>query len=116
MNTTPELVSTVMQELLTPTSPRPSLRPSKEKFDEWLNFKTYGDPQLETLSAGCMEWYCALKEKLPPRWISMIGKSGNGKTHCGDLLWTWAKSKFDWQRYEFIHDKIYWPDFVQRLR
>ena len=102
-----------MRGLLTPPEPVTKYPP---KFAEWLEFQTFGDAELELIVQGCWEWQQAFANRQPPRWLSILGKSGTGKTHCADKLFKWAVTKSDFSRAEFIHKKILWPDFVQRLR
>lgn len=87
-----------------------------KKFADWLGFQTFGDAELEKLVQGCWEWHCALRDRQPARWLSLLGVSGTGKTHCADRLWRWAESKSDFGRAAFSQTKILWPKFVQRLR
>jgi len=70
----------------------------------------------------------AFKRGEEPRWLSLLGVSGTGKTHCARRLFFWAKARAEEgrtvQRGEFgyydgldyIPHEIYWPEFVQLLR
>lgn len=64
----------------------------------------------------CARFSLALKAKESPRWISLLGKSGTGKSHCAMALWLYAYPKFDWSNYEYIHKPIYWPELIRDLR
>lgn len=88
----------------------------KPRFAEWLGFNTFSEPALEYLLTCCQEWVNAMRENKEPRWLSIIGSSGTGKTHCAVRMWNWAYKRFDWSRSSFQPRSIYWPDFVQRLR
>jgi DNA replication protein DnaC len=89
---------------------------SLEKFAEWLKIKTFDDPELVKLVTGCFEWAQAFKQKNSPRWLSLLGVSGTGKTHCGRRLWDWARTRSDWSKCEYGEMSVYWPGFVQSLR
>lgn len=92
------------------------LPPLNPKFGEWLGFQTFGDPELEKVLAACHRWALAFKAKESPRWLSLIGDSGTGKTHCCRRLWDYAKKQSDWSRHNYLAKAIYWPDFVHQLR
>lgn len=49
-------------------------------------------------------------------WLSLIGKTGTGKTHCARRLWDWAETRFEWTRFEYIQMPIYWPAMIRDLR
>lgn len=65
---------------------------------------------------ACGEWLSALEEHRQPRWITFLGSSGNGKTHCARRLWKIARRQFDWQYCAYPEHEIYWPTFIQQLR
>lgn len=114
-----QIAQTINQALRTATSattPTSPLTASKEKFADWLGIRTFGDNQLEKLVAACAEWAGAFKAGLPPRWVSFLGPSGTGKTHCARRLWQWAANRSDWSRAKFLHSPVYWPEFIQQLR
>jgi len=90
--------------------------PLKPKFAEWLGFQTLDDKELVKMASAAQEWASSFKSRLAPRWISMIGSSGTGKTHIGKRLWEYAKTHSDWQRFDYFPSVIFWPDFMQQLR
>ena len=109
------MAQTAIAELTTKAETSAALNP---RFAEWLGFKTFGDPELTKVVQACAEWHAAFKSKQRPRWLSLIGNSGTGKTHCATRLWNWAKTRFDWYNCgcEYSETIIYWPEFVQKLR
>ena len=102
-----------MRELTTP--PR-SPQPLNPKFVEWLGFKTCGDPELIKAAEAAQEWASAFKAKESPRWLSLLGVSGTGKTFIAKKLWNYAKASSDWSRFDYFPKVVLWPDFVQLLR
>jgi DNA replication protein DnaC len=102
-----------MQALTTPTT---TPKPPNSAFADWLGFRTFGDAELEKVVSASHEWAQAFKDGAAPRWLSLIGPSGTGKTHCGKRLWRWASSKANWSRCDYLPQVIYWPDFMQRLK
>lgn len=89
---------------------------STKIWAEWLKLKTKDDPQLESLVDTCAEFAIAFRDGLPPRWISILGNTNNGKTHCGRRLWNHLSARVDWHNAQFNHHEIYWPKFVSELR
>ena len=128
-----QLLPTAIQALTTP--PR-SPMPLNQKFADWLGFQTHGDLELIKAATAAQEWASAFKTSLQsrtndrsgvfntkegqdsgrPRWLSIIGKSGTGKTHICKRLWFYAKEKSDWSRFNYFPKVIFWPDFIQTLR
>jgi len=93
-----------------------NLPPSNQKFSDWLQFNTLGDPQLEKAVVAAKRWVTAMKNGEEPRWLSLLGTSGVGKTHIANRLFEWARPRFDEHRCIYTPTIVYWPDFVQRLR
>lgn len=94
-----------------------------EKFADWLNLKTFGDPELLKMVQGCWEWVDAFKRGLPPRWLALLGPSGVGKTHSVRRLFKWASAyrppviaDHFYEGPEHIPHVVVWPEFVQKLR
>lgn len=62
----------------------------------------------------------ALKEGKEPRWITIMGASGTGKTHCAKKLWSkslgMAQFAPRWLGVEFLAREVYWPKFVSEMR
>lgn len=84
-----------------------------------LDFQTCGDPQLERMEKAALEWLHAFKVGLQPRWITLLGTCGIGKTHLAQRLFTYANSRIDKPKtppLSYIPHVVYWPDFVQQLR
>ncbi len=102
-----------MKELSTPAS---SVLPLSQKFCDWLKLRTFNDPQLVKLATQCQRWANAFKNSEAPRWLTIMGNSGTGKTHCARRLWNYAKERSNWSKMDFMPKVIYWPDFVQELR
>lgn len=76
----------------------------------------HDDPELELLADICAQWTLAFKSRETPRWISMLGKTGTGKTHCGRRLWNYASERCQWKNVACVQSEIYWPKFVSDLR
>lgn len=59
----------------------------------WFKFQTFSDPQLERMlmeSARFVEQYCWPVKS--PRWLSLLGSSGAGKTYLARRIYRWAKT------------------------
>lgn len=83
---------------------------------EWLEIETLNDPQLEAMAAACGRFILRFKARQSPAWLSLLGDSGVGKTHCADRVWRWLAARFNWADCEFIHRKIYWASLIRDLR
>jgi len=88
----------------------------KAQWAAWLHLETHGEPQLWELVSKCAKFALAVKEGGEPRWLTILGPSGTGKTHCARRLWSSLHGRFSWHRMEFIPAMIYWPRFISDLR
>lgn len=62
-------------------------------------------------------WALDIKEGEKPKWLSLLGSSGCGKTHIAKRLWHWITKRPDFQgRSDYSPQYIYWPKFVEELR
>lgn len=72
------------------------------------------------LAGAVQEWCRAVRDKQRPRWLSLIGRSGTGKTHCANRVWNWLCSHHGAKNYaegvKFVPQIIHWPSFVMDLR
>lgn len=89
-------------------------------FADWLGLNICDDPELMKLAVAVQEWCVAVRDKQHPRWLSLIGRSGTGKTHCATRVWKWLCSHHRATDYaegvKFIPKIIHWPSFVMDLR
>ena len=66
---------------------------------------------------SCADFVLAFKhDRTNPRWITLLGPSGIGKTHCATKLWNLARDRSVWAYTEFNPQVVYWPEYVSRLR
>lgn len=116
MQTITQLTKTALTETRALTTQAAQSKDLNPKFAEWIGLNTFGDVELEKMALASQEWASAFKSKQPARWLSLIGSSGTGKTHCAKKLWAYAKEKSDWSKCDYFPKVIFWPDFVQELR
>lgn len=64
----------------------------------------------------CAHFVRGLIANSPPFWLSIIGKSGTGKTHCAARLWSSLSDKMRWVDMRYIPRLVYWPAFIEELR
>lgn len=64
------------------------------------------------------EYHAALLGLVNPRWLTIVGEAGCGKTHCAKALWREVKRALNWNtsRCVYIPHFVYWPQFVGELR
>ena len=69
---------------------------------KFQDFQTLNDPQLEQMKNEAVSFIDDLFNKRTPRWLSLIGSSGVGKTMLAKRIWHLFKEhrhlKIDWQR------------------
>lgn len=85
-------------------------------WEKFLAFQTSGDRQLEEMVGCCARFCWRMKDGLSPAWLTMLGRSGTGKTHCARKVWDWARKRFRWEAFDYFDEVIYWPEMVGRLR
>lgn len=124
MTTGPRPISEILRNVLTEVS-EPQTREQPvciEDWAKWLKLQTRQDPQLEAMVVACAKWARRFKDftsrhaYLRPSWLSLLGKTGTGKTHCANRMWGWCEPQFNWARFEFIQMPVYWPALVRDLR
>ena len=62
----------------------------------WANFnwKTFGDSKLEKMEAEAGAILADMEADKPPRWLSLLGSSGVGKTHLAKQIYRHATARF----------------------
>ena len=96
--------------------PTKALPLNTKVWAEWLKLQTHNDAELESLVLKCGAFAIEYKNNARPRWITIVGNTGVGKTHCARRLWNFLSAREDWREAEFCHGEIYWPKFVSELR
>jgi hypothetical protein len=61
-------------------------------------------------------WAECFRDGKQPRWLTLTGPTGRGKTHIAQRLFTWAKCRSDTSYTTYIVAMIYWPGFVSELK
>jgi DNA replication protein DnaC len=51
-----------------------------------------------------------------PRWLTLMGASDTGKTHCASRVFRHLNERSDNHRTKWTPGKVFWPQFVLRLR
>jgi DNA replication protein DnaC len=82
--------------LAPPTKAGPISTMALEKLSE---FQTLGDPQLKRMKLETARFITAYKRGYSPRWLSLLGTSGAGKTMLARLVYKICEGKFvTWTR------------------
>src|SRR5688572_26763032 len=90
MNPIAQLTNAALRSALTATQ-APATKEttrSMETWARWLDLETFNDPELEELVRLCRQFARGIVDGKPPFWLSLLGKSGTGKTHCATRLWS----------------------------
>lgn len=87
-----------------------------ETWAKWLRLETLGDPELEALVELCRQFARGIVDGKPPFWLSLLGKSGTGKSHCARMLWNKLNARFSSQHTRYVPRFVYWPKFIEDLR
>lgn len=93
----------------------------------WANYLKIdlkgGDKEIENLVIHTAAFIRAFKHgvvhgisRQAPRWLTLMGETGVGKTHCAMKAWDYLRSHVSWAQTEYPGVKIYWPKFVSELR
>lgn len=97
-------------------------------WEKWLGIETFDDPALIGMVVACARWALRFKNavsiaQFPYRrgaWVTLLGKTGTGKTKSATKLWEWSSSRercrVMWMGCAYQHRQIYWPKFIDELR
>jgi DNA replication protein DnaC len=113
MKTVAELTTNVLTATQAPPTKEPPV--NTKDWAKWLRLETFGEPGLESLVERCALFASALAQGERPRWLSILGKSGTGKSHCAERLWS-LRQRLDWSLTRYTGRLVYWPQFVEELR
>lgn len=90
---------------------------------DWFEFNTFDETALERAVAAAGQFYAEMQSDSAPRWLSLVGRSGTGKTHLAKRIYDrWKKNLKDYRETEdsvtIRRDGrwIYWPQAVDRIR
>lgn len=98
----------------TPTRTRPPV--ILKRWAEWFGLQLL-DEEIERMVTVSAEWARDVRDGEKPRWLSLLGSSGTGKTHIAKCLWNWLSKKEDFEdKAEYVPQWIYWPKLVEDLR
>jgi len=68
------------------------------------------------MANACGQFAVDFKNGVSPRWLTLLGNTGTGKTHCARRVWQNLSNRSNWGRCDFAPNEIYWPGFVSDLR
>jgi DNA replication protein DnaC len=61
------------------------------------------------------EYALAMRANEHPRWLSLFGTTGTGKTHCATRLFEWASDNMTCVS-SFWPEFVYWPELIDSLK
>ena len=83
---------------------------------EWLGIEVVDD-EVKRMVDAAARWATAVKREESPRWLSLLGTSGSGKTHIAKRLWRWCQRRDDFEgRNQYNPSFIYWPKFLDDMK
>ena len=98
------------------TQTKTRIPPITKAWANWFGLERVDD-QVDRMIDIAANWAMDIKEGEKPKWLSLLGSSGCGKTHIAKCLWNWITKRQDFQgRSEYSPQWIYWPKFVEELR
>lgn len=83
-----------------------------------LNFQTHNDPELIGMLNAATEFTAAMKLRTNPHWLSLVGKSGTGKTHLAKGLRAYAEFS-QLRNHPTLTNGVrfvYWPKALDAIR
>ena len=85
---------------------------------QFLGLEDTGSEELRKMVAVISQWCTAFKDGRHPRWLSLLGVSGVGKTHCAARVWKWLQGAgmTDSDACECRPFLVRWPSFANDLR
>jgi DNA replication protein DnaC len=84
-----EHISKYLETLPTAAAAAPATRELHSAKIDW-GFHTFNEPKLVELQAACQQFCDEIKSGYPPRWLSILGKSGTGKSHMAKKAYRWV--------------------------
>ncbi|NDB65346.1 MAG: ATP-binding protein [Euryarchaeota archaeon] len=75
------------------------------------------DEDVERMIVAASQWALSVEHEDRPRWLSLLGNSGVGKTHVARRLWDWLRTRPNWDnKADYSPQWIYWPQYIEELR
>jgi len=75
------------------------------------------DEDVERMIVAASQWALSVEHQDRPRWLSLLGNSGVGKTHVARRLWDWIRTRPNWDnKAQYSPQWIYWPQYIEELR
>ena len=98
-------------------APQTQDRPINTKvWAKWFKIDPV-DEDVERMIEAASQWALSVEHQDRPRWLSLLGNSGVGKTHVARRLWDWVRTKPNWDnKADYSPQWIYWPQYIEELR
>ena len=116
MNTTAIVTDLFGQSVETQEQQTRQTAVNTQAWAEWFKIELVDD-NVERMVRAAAEWAIAVKAGDKPRWLSLLGSSGAGKTHLAKRLWAWLAKRPDFQgRANYLPQFVYWPKLMDDMR
>ena len=82
----------------------------------WLKCDEETHDDLAPAIDAAGRWVEAFRANAAPRWLTLTGKTGTGKTHIARRVFKWARDRVDLSGTAYCVSVTYWPRFVAELK
>lgn len=86
------------------------------EWGTWLKCDPETHDDLAPAIDAAGRWVEAFRTDSAPRWLTLTGKTGTGKTYIARRVFKWAKRASNTSRTAYIVSEVYWPAFVSELK
>lgn len=83
---------------------------------ERIGFRTFGEASLLRAVEAVRDWQDSFLSHSAPRWLTLLGSNGVGKTYLAKYLWDLLVPECKWDRCVYSHYFVYWPALLNKLR
>ena len=87
--------------------------------NNFATFRVMNDPVLQKMRDAAAGWVCAMQTEQTPRWLSLVGESGTGKTMLALAALAEARCTPGIMHHKSLRCPIintYWPTLLNQLR
>ena len=98
-------------------------QPNMQAWAAWFRFQTLKDPQLEQMVTECARFVRDIKSGAKPRWLTLAGACGVGKTFLAKRIYRWVCESHIFQtttmnddEFSYSDEWLYWETAAKGLQ